>query len=81
MQTTAALSDADKLDCVLGGGDDYELVFTAPPGHARAVMEAATVSGVAVQRIGNIDAQRGLRVVDGAGQAVTVQTTSFDHFA
>jgi thiamine-monophosphate kinase len=80
MQTTAALSDAEKLECVLGGGDDYELVFTAAPSHARAVMEAATASGVAVRRIGSIDAQRGLRVVDGAGQAVTVQTTSFDHF-
>ena len=68
-------------DCVLSGGDDYELVFTAAPAHAAAVAAAAQASGTPVQRIGRIDALPGLRVLDGAGQALATSSGSFDHFS
>jgi thiamine-monophosphate kinase len=67
-------------DCVLNGGDDYELVFTAAPTHAAAVAAAAHASGTPVQRIGRIEALPGLRVLDGAGQALATTSGSFDHF-
>ena len=74
--------DAQLLhDCVLNGGDDYELVFTAAPAHAAAVAAAAHASGTPVQRIGRIDAVRGLRVLDGSGQPMTTSSSSFDHFS
>ena len=41
-------------DCVLAGGDDYELCFTAPAGKRDAVHAAAESTGVAVTRIGRI---------------------------
>ena len=73
--------DAQLLrDCVLSGGDDYELVFTAAPAHAAAVTAAAHASGTPMQRIGRIDALPGLRVLDGAGQALATTSGSFDHF-
>jgi thiamine-monophosphate kinase len=74
--------DAQLLrDCVLSGGDDYELVFTAAPAHAAAVAAAARASGTPVQRIGRIDALPGLRVLDTTGQAMATGGGGFDHFA
>jgi thiamine-monophosphate kinase len=71
---------AVQRECSLAGGDDYELVFTAPPARAEQVRTAARQAGVAVTRIGRIDAQAGLRLVDAAGRAVTNTFGSFDHF-
>jgi thiamine-monophosphate kinase len=65
----------------LSGGDDYELLFTAPVAHREAVALAAEQSQTPVTRIGQIDADRGLRLVDAQGQAVPNDYTSFDHFA
>ncbi|TFZ01728.1 thiamine-phosphate kinase [Ramlibacter humi] len=73
--------DAAQLDCVLAGGDDYELAFTAPPSAREAVLEAALNSGTAVTRIGRIEAAPGIRVLDADGRAITRRFASFDHFA
>ncbi len=61
--------------CGLAGGDDYELVFTAPPGARLPDV------GVPLTRIGAIEAEPGLRVVDGRGEAVAHGLQSFDHFS
>lgn len=44
------------LAAVLGGGDDYELLFTAAPEDRGRVQAAATTAGVAVRRIGTVQA-------------------------
>ncbi len=67
--------------CVLSGGDDYELVFTAAPAQAAAVTAASQASGTPVRRIGRIETQTGLRLVDAHGQLVSSAGQSFDHFA
>ena len=69
------------LDCVLAGGDDYELVFTAPPAARNRVKAAAVQSQTPVTRIGHIEPGTGLRLVDAAGLPVTRRFASFDHFA
>jgi thiamine-monophosphate kinase len=74
--------DAQMLrDCVLSGGDDYELVFTAPPDLAAAVAAAAQTSGTPVRRIGSIQAQTGLRLRDEQGRVRDHVPRGFDHFA
>ena len=74
--------DAKKqLEMVFSGGDDYELAFTAPPATRQAVQTAAQRSQTTVTRIGVIQAEPGLRLVDGFGQPVKAQYASFDHFA
>ncbi len=74
--------DAPVLrQCVLSGGDDYELVFTAAPERAAAVAAAAQASGTPVRRIGRIETQTGLHLVDAHGQEVTSSGQGFDHFA
>ena len=74
--------DAQRLaDCVLHGGDDYELVFTAPPQRAGAVAAAAQSTGTPVRRIGCIQAQAGLRVQDADGCPIEMPARGFNHFA
>ncbi len=67
--------------CTLAGGDDYELLFTAAPAQRAAVAAAAQASATPVTRIGRIETQPGLRLVDGAGRSVAARYASFDHFA
>jgi thiamine-monophosphate kinase len=74
------LSMERQWQCVFEGGDDYELLFTAPPTAAGAVESVARASGVTVARIGSIHAGRGLRVVDERGSAVDIAPRAFDHF-
>ena len=75
-----ALPESLQRECTLAGGDDYELVFTAPPQHAARVAAAARAAQVAVTRFGSISATPGLRLSDGAGVAVPNTFGSFDHF-
>ena len=67
--------------CTLAGGDDYELLFTAPPQHRAAVAKAAAQSETPVTRIGQVEAAPGLRLVDAQGMPVENRFASFDHFA
>jgi thiamine-monophosphate kinase len=69
-----------QRECALAGGDDYELLFTAAAQHAEPVQQAARRAGVAVTRIGRIEAGSGVRLVDGQGRAVEQRFASFDHF-
>jgi thiamine-monophosphate kinase len=71
--------DRQRL-CCLSGGDDYELLFTAAPQQACHVQDAARLAQVAVTRIGQIEAQGGLRLTDKQGQLLPNSYTSFDHF-
>nr|WP_316641648.1 thiamine-phosphate kinase [uncultured Roseateles sp.] len=64
----------------LAGGDDYELVFTAPESAREAIQAAAAGASVAVTRIGRIDAEPSLRLIDAQGQPLPNSYGSFDHF-
>lgn len=71
---------ADWRRWALAGGDDYELLFCAPPSAEAAVAAAAQASQTPVTRIGRIEAEPGLRLLDGQGQALANHYKSFDHF-
>ena len=67
--------------CVLGGGDDYELLFSAPVSARAAVQRAAVQAAVAVSRIGEIQGDAGLRVRWPDGGVSPWAARGFDHFA
>ncbi len=67
--------------CLLAGGDDYELCFTAPTQDAPGILAAAEAAGVAVSRVGCITANAGLRVLDQNGVQLPIKERGFDHFA
>lgn len=75
------LAEAPRLSCLLAGGDDYELLFTAPPASREAVHAAARTRGTPVCRIGHITAEPGLQLLDAAGRPMAFSATGFDHFA
>jgi thiamine-monophosphate kinase len=76
----AAQPPALQRTCLLAGGDDYELLFTAPATARDAVLAAAERAQVPVTRIGSIEAERGLRVIDETGQVLAESYAAFDHF-
>lgn len=76
-----ALPDMQRFECLLAGGDDYELAFTASPEARDAVERVAAATDTPVSRIGCITSGHGLRLLDAAGQSVTLPVTGFDHFA
>ena len=63
------------------GGDDYELCFTAPVKARAAILELAARVGTAVERVGRIEPEPGLRLVDRSGALLDLQLAGFDHFA
>ena len=69
-----------RLDMALAGGDDYELLFTAPRAMRDRVHAAGHDAGVALTRIGEITEQAGLRLLDPLGQPLLRRFSSFDHF-
>jgi thiamine-monophosphate kinase len=76
----AVFSDENRLKYVLSGGDDYELAFTAPVSARQAVDAAARLSQTAVTRLGRIEKEPGLRLMDAQGHSVPQTFSSFDHF-
>ncbi|MBK8741092.1 MAG: thiamine-phosphate kinase [Betaproteobacteria bacterium] len=69
------------LHCLLAGGDDYELCFTAPPSQAARVLAAGSEAGVAVTPIGHIVEGAALAVLDEHGHALDLSSLrAFDHF-
>lgn len=76
----AAQSEALRREMGLAGGDDYELVFTAPPALRQAVLDAAEAAATPVTRIGRIEAEPGLRLLDAQGQVLSLALGGFDHF-
>ncbi|CAN5766332.1 thiamine-phosphate kinase [soil metagenome] len=69
------------LELVLSGGDDYELVFTAPAAARDAVLAASSQSSTTITRIGSVQPEAGLRLLDAQGRALAHRFASFDHFA
>ena len=69
-------------DCLLAGGDDYELIFTAPHAcHAQIDALAASL-GLALTCVGTTEAgvAGALRLLDAAGQPVAIERHGYDHF-
>lgn len=69
-------------ECLLAGGDDYELVFTASPDSRGRVTAVAAELGLALTRIGTVSAgEPGLvSVYDAAGKIMQIASKGFDHF-
>lgn len=73
--------DPEQLrQSVLGGGDVYELCFTAPQTARPALQALADRLSVTLTRIGQVHAGQGLRVLDARQQEITALAAGFDHF-
>lgn len=65
----------DPLEAALHGGEDYELLLTAPPDLAYRLAEA-----LPARPIGLIREEPGISVLDPEGAEVTVKRVGYEHF-
>lgn len=79
-----ALFPEDWLALALRGGEDYELLFTAPMGAWEQIVEAAALAGGMVTAIGKIvpqlDGDRVIELITLDGSRETLSPGAFDHF-
>ena len=69
-----------ERECVLSGGDDYELAFTAPPSRRAAIESLGAELDLRLTRIGTIERGAGRLVVrDARGQPLE-HHGGYDHF-
>jgi thiamine-monophosphate kinase len=69
------------LACLLAGGDDYELCFTASPQMQARIDAIAESLALPLTAIGTITADTGLVVRDETGRPLPQVPRAFDHFA
>lgn len=82
----SSLDDDKRLQAALAGGDDYELVFTAPPELAGTIEQLSRMLSIRITKIGRVaesvesvdDAQ--VVLVDSSGEPVDFKASGFDHF-
>jgi thiamine-monophosphate kinase len=63
---------AARID-LASGGDDYEIVCTAPAGQAQRLIEAAGAAGIALSEIGAVEAGEGTTVLVGGEERQTTR--------
>ncbi len=75
------LNEKQIQQCLLAGGDDYELCFTAPQKLRAKIEKMSAELHLPIALIGNIHAGSGLVVLDQNKQKITLEKTGYDHFA
>jgi thiamine-monophosphate kinase len=69
-----------QREFALTGGDDYEICFTAASDQRSVVLAAAKQAGTEVTRIGFIEKNKGMRLLDANNHPLNLSLHSFDHF-
>src|SRR3989454_11726295 len=84
-RATAIAECADPAlaaDCLLAGGDDYELVFTAPPSKRAEIDAVGKDLGISLTRIGAAVPGKPVATLrDAQGKIISASRKGFDHFA
>ena len=81
MEVSTALG-RDPLDPALHGGEDYELLLSAPREHAQTLINLLeTQTGTALTVIGDILPARDARTfIRGNGRMIPLHTRGWNHF-
>jgi thiamine-monophosphate kinase len=75
-QLLLPIAGGATLDDALHGGEDYELLFTAPPSRTMPVQ----IAGVAITEIGWITRERGMRITDVKNKSKRLPRKGWEHF-
>ena len=68
------------INCLLAGGDDYELCFTAPRAKCGKIESLFRELEIPLTRIGRISQGGGLVVLDTVGKSIELKAKGYDHF-
>ena len=74
------LSQPQVINCMLAGGDDYELCFTVPKEKRSKIDVISQETGIPLTRIGKISTGEGLVIFDATEKPIILETTGYDHF-
>lgn len=80
MQHASRQDESLTQACILAGGDDYELCFTAASRHHAALLHVANTLGLQLACIGKIVAGSGCITHDAAGNSIQLAGTGYEHF-
>ena len=69
------------MRCLLAGGDDYELCFTAAPAQREKIAAISATLALPLTRIGSITAGNGCTVRAADGGTMQIKEQGYDHFA
>ncbi len=72
---------AGDLNLALEGGEDYELMFTAPPGAGSRIRALGQEMAVVLTRIGRVEEGKGVVLEDDRGRHSAPGRGGYDHFA
>lgn len=75
------LNGHERYALALGGGEDYELLFTAPEHRKSQIISLFSKFGTLVSEIGEITTVPGIRVLSPEGETIHGIATGYDHFA
>jgi len=75
----AHLSDKHIQQCILAGGDDYELAFTAPKSQRAAIQQLSLQLNLPLSLIGQTTQNAGIQVLY-QQQKLDISKKGFDHF-
>lgn len=73
-------ADEAAIADLLTGGDDYELLFCAPPSARGDINALGRRLGLALSRIGAIEPGQGVTVLGADGQPLALGRTGYTHF-
>ena len=75
----AAAEDLDPIELAIGGGDDYELLFTVREADAPRLAEGAGKLGVTLRAVGRTSPGQGIVLADARGER-DIEALGHDHF-
>lgn len=84
LATAARLTGGDWRQWVIGGGEDYELLFTADPVHGSSLLALGDCCGLRLAQVGVVVEGAGVTLVgqrpDGSSEEVAIAYQGYDHF-
>ena len=80
LRTLSASSCGVARRCVLAGGDDYELCFTAPTINRKVIENISQQLDLPLTRIGAIVPGSGCTVQAANGSVINIEDSGYDHF-
>ena len=68
-----------SIEQVITGGDDYELIFTAPVTKEKSIFNMARVTKTRITRIGIVQSGGGISILDKNGDIIPVSKAGYSH--
>ena len=68
-----------SIEQVITGGDDYELIFTAPVTKEKSILNMARVTKTRITRIGTVQSGGGISIFDKNGDIIPVSKAGYSH--